>query len=65
MFLEPRRETIVSSAAVSFHFISFHFILFYFEFTRYSRNKLRIGVHAAVNNRFGHVALDGEIWYLS
>ena len=58
MFLEPRRKTLVSSDA-------FYSIWFLFDFSRYSRNKQIIGVHPAVNKRFGDIALDGEIWYLS
>ena len=35
-----------------------------FDFTRYSRNNVRIDIHSLVKKMFGRVVLDGEIWYL-
>ena len=63
MFLESRRKTIVSSEFFLLNI--FYVFIIIFDSTRYSRHKLRIGVHAAVKKMFGHSTLDGEIWYLS
>ena len=32
--------------------------------TRYSRHGLTIDMYSSINNLFGHITLDGEIWYL-
>ena len=61
MLLESRRRAIVAN---NVFLISLLIIRISFDFTRYSRHNVRIDIHSSVKKMFGHVVLDGEIWYL-
>ena len=65
-FWNPEEKQLyLVTSLISFHSFPLMILLLHFDSTRYSRNKQIIGVHAAINKKFGHVTLDGEIWYLS
>ena len=45
-------------------FVLLHLLVALLTSYRISRHGLKINIHGAINNLFGWIVLDGEIWYL-